>query len=359
MPMPGKHLDAGLIRQSTPDAFLGRVGKVVGANFRTLAKVRFQLTQQRHPSRRAGTCLRVEPERCLKRRGELGWEVVKLDGPWRGRCTGGVPAGDRIREEVSRDCLAQAQVTRTAVAAGIRVLSHAKQLEDRDGEAEIVMGDSALDLAQFDAVELRRSEVLRAHDAGVGAPTEFELEAVRINQRDRGIFRDQHTGMIEISDDAAGLVHGGDGSCNVLSRPDQEAIVGGREVQLARLGTVELVDRAVSGDQAHDEAREGAGCIGGHVDREGDQVGLLRQPAFDHGTDFPLTRPAQVVLVDLDGLVTAAGDGIDIAFAAAADSFPEECGLPTDLHRLHGHLREMRINVLSSSVRSHKPGLSK
>ena len=81
-------------------------------------------------------------------------------------------------------------------------------------------------------LQLGRGVVRHAHGAQELLATVAELEAVGIHQGHGGILRHQDAGWVDVTDDTARTMDGGDGAGNVGGRAGQESVVDVREMLL-------------------------------------------------------------------------------------------------------------------------------
>ena len=105
--------------------------------------------------------------------------------------------------------MAQRQI-RAVITAGIGVLTHRNQLENSNRKAEIVVSLSADDFCKTTSMKLRWCEVFGAYNTRISVAFQTELKTVGINQCDRRIGTYQNPRVIEVADDAPGLMHCGD-----------------------------------------------------------------------------------------------------------------------------------------------------
>jgi hypothetical protein len=119
-----------------------------------------------------------------------------------------------------------------------------------------------------------------------------ELEAVGVDQRYRGISRDQHARVIEVTDNASGVMDFSHGPRNVECGVNEKAIIGLRIMELAGLWTIEFVHRLKASHQPHHEASEAAFKVSDDLSREGHKVALCHQGTVDHSPDLGLAASA-------------------------------------------------------------------
>ena len=75
--------------------------------------------------------------------------------------------------------------------------------------------------------------------------------------------------MIQIANDASGLMHLPNSTCNVKCGTNNESVINLREVALTGFRTVQFMQRAVSRHKPHDKAKKVATTIRHHLARIG------------------------------------------------------------------------------------------
>ena len=188
----------------------------MGRVLRAFPQRLFELAEQGHPfGRRWAALLSRWPESGLESPGDSGREILKRRNGGGRRHADGAFAG--IGESEFRDGLGQGHVA-FGVSADERVPSHVEKQEDRDCEAEGVVVRGAHDVAELDALKLGRGVFGNAHAAEVAIAPVNDLEAVGIDERDRGVRRNENARMVDVADDASGLVDRADGFRGIEGR---------------------------------------------------------------------------------------------------------------------------------------------
>src|SRR5260370_4562075 len=138
---------------------------------------------------------------------------------------------------------------------------HEEHEENQDGQSEVVVILVADDTFERFALQLGRSEGLDAHLAKKTAAPVDHLEAVAVDQANRCVLRDEHAAMIDVADDATGLVDHAKSSGGIGGRADKKAPVCTLEIDSAALGAVKVVNVLAPGDFWHQEPdRDARAC---------------------------------------------------------------------------------------------------
>src|SRR5215475_15923450 len=93
--------------------------------------------------------------------------------------------------------------------------AHKEKLENQYRQSEAVVFLRAIYLAEGDALQFRRRIFRKSALAAVSLPLGRDLEAVDVQQVDRGLPRDQDAFGVHVADHQAVFVDGGDGSRDV------------------------------------------------------------------------------------------------------------------------------------------------
>src|SRR5262249_16341394 len=140
-------------------------------------------------------------------------------------------------------------------------------------QSEAVVFLRAIDVAEGHALQFRRSVFRKAAVAAIGPAVNRDLKAVDIEQVDRRLPRDQDVFGIQIADDEAVFVDGGDGAGDVGREVDQKGPGGFWEFLEPALWAVQGVNLFGAADLFHDEAGDfAAGRVAQHVDGPGREV---------------------------------------------------------------------------------------
>src|SRR5262245_14108937 len=199
--------------------------------------------------------------------------------------------------------------------------SQKEQLEDHDGYTETIMLLRTIHIAEGDALQFGRSVFSEAAVASVGLTINRDLKAVDIEQIDRRLPRDQDVFGIQVADDEAVFVNGGDGASDVGRDVDQKGPGGFWEFLEPALGAVQGVNLFGAADLFHDEAGDlAAGRVEQHVDGPGREV---EQPVISEAGEgdelLGLLRRRRLV-VNLGDQVAAILNFVNLAFGADSDT---------------------------------------
>src|SRR6516162_7046487 len=110
------------------------------------------------------------------------------------------------------------------VGTDVRMTAHCQQLKNDDRQSERIVIGRAQHAAKVQPLELWR-RIFRHADAAKTTPLALDnLKAIRIDKSRNSLVRDQHPGMIDVTDDAASLVNGSDTACRVQRCVGEEAV---------------------------------------------------------------------------------------------------------------------------------------
>jgi hypothetical protein len=149
------------------------------------------------------------------------------------------------------DRLGNRHVAGARIAPGKRMPPHKQQLKNHDCQTKIVMVMRPDHTGERLGLQLGRSERLDANLAEEPSSTGRDLERVAVDQFDRCVLIDQHAAVVDVADDTACIVNRAKCSRGVGRRPDQEAPVGGLEINPPALRAVKMVDVLVTRNPWH------------------------------------------------------------------------------------------------------------
>src|SRR5262245_57526435 len=132
--------------------------------------------------------------------------------------------------------------------------AHKEKLEDYHRQSEAIVLLPAINVAESDALQFRRSVFRKSALAAVGLAVGRDLEAVDVEQVDRGLPRDQDVFRVHVADDQAVFVDEGGGPRDVRGDVDQERPRGLGEFLQPALGAVQRVNLLGLADLLHHEA---------------------------------------------------------------------------------------------------------
>jgi hypothetical protein len=135
--------------------------------------------------------------------------------------------------------------------------AHEQQMKDDDGETEGIMVGRSSDRREIAPQQLRGREELDTDAAGK-ARSITDLKGVAVDGGDRAVVAHPNVAVVDIANDEARLVNGGDEARDIGRHMNDEAIVGAREMPDAGAGAVKLVNAARIRNARHDEADGGA-----------------------------------------------------------------------------------------------------
>src|SRR5262245_46235269 len=199
--------------------------------------------------------------------------------------------------------------------------AHKEKLENHHRQSEAVVFLGAIDVSEGHALQLRRSVFRKAGVASVGPAVNRDLKAVDIEQVDRRLPRDQDVFGVQVADDEAVFVNGGDGARDVGRDVDQKGPGGFWEFLEPALGAVQGVNLFGAADLFHDEAGDlAAGRVEQHVDGPAREV---EQPVISEAGEgdelLGLLRRRRLV-VNLGDQVAAILNFVNLAFGADSDT---------------------------------------
>src|SRR6266508_1096035 len=202
--------------------------------------------------------------------------------------------------------------------------AHKEKLEDYDRQPEAIVLLRAIHVAEGDALQFRRSVFRKSSFAAVGLAVGRDLEAVDVEQVDRGLPRDQDVFRVQVADDQAVFVDEGDGPCDVRSDVDQERPRRFGEFLQPALGAVQRVNLLGLADLFHYEADDlSVRSVAQRRDRPG---GEIEQPFIAEARQddelLGLLRRRRLV-IDLGHQVAVILNFVDLAFRAGSDSTPQ------------------------------------
>jgi hypothetical protein len=130
---------------------------------------------------------------------------------------------------------------------------HEQKVENQYREAEVVVIWGSHDAADGPVLQLRRRKGWYRNFTQVELATDLDLKAVAVNQLHGRSTRDPHTTVIDVTDYASRGMDGRERAGNIARRMYQEWESGRREVRLAALRAVEIVNVVVAGNFGHQE----------------------------------------------------------------------------------------------------------
>ena len=220
------------------------------------------------------------------------------------------------------DRLLKAHVAAAEKTARERVAAHVQEVEDEDCEPEIVVVGRPHDAAKRLPLKFRRREGWDADVAEESLSVRFELEGIAIDDADGGFVGDEHAAMVDVSDDAFGLMYRGEGARRVGGGSNQKSPIGVRKLRFPAARTVQVVDVFVSADARQYDAGERAGLSVQEIKRPSRQSQEIGVGDRQHRGDLhALVRLGRVV--DFGHLVGAAGNFEDRRLAAFTDQLAE------------------------------------
>src|SRR5262245_19753742 len=201
--------------------------------------------------------------------------------------------------------------------------AHKEKLENHHRQSEAVVFLRAIDVSEGHALQLRRSVFRKAAVAAVGPAVNRNLKTVDVEQVDRRLPRDQDVFGIQVADDVAVFVDGGDGASDVGRDVDQKGPGGFGEFLEPALGAVQGVNLFGAADLFHDEAgKVAARRFAQHVDVPGGEVEQsVISEAGECDELLGLLRRRRLV-VNLGDQVGAVLNFVNLALAADPDSPP-------------------------------------
>src|ERR1700687_3215938 len=151
---------------------------------------------------------------------------------------------------------------------------------------------------------------------GVTPALRGDLEAIAIDEMNRGVLANENIRVVDVADDLALLVNDGERSGEVGSGPNDEAPIGLREGGEARLRAVELVNGLASLDPRHKQAAsDWLGRLGQSVDRPGGDPEKRRGLQGDHARELVRGSRSDRLMVELGDKLGAIAHLVDRALA--------------------------------------------
>src|SRR5213592_4872692 len=136
--------------------------------------------------------------------------------------------------------------------------------------------------------------------------------------------------MIDVTDDAAGFVHGSNAARRVERCMGEEAVARLRKILLSCTGRVKFKQRLVLAHERHHEPDECATSVTHDGKRECNERRLLGKPQSYHRGDFLFARCGVRYRVNLNRSPTAIGQRENLTFTTLADAFAKADQLPID-----------------------------
>ena len=154
-----------------------------------------------------------------------------------------------VDESALGDRLFHRQLARPVIGAGERMAAQHQELKDQDREAEgVVVWRPDHPPKSRQVLELRR---LVRHDpdlAGEPLAVQRDLEAIAVDERDRGVRCDQDVPLVDVANNLALGVDDAKGAGEIGRDVDEKAPVGSRKLAEPRARPVEVVNRALPGN---------------------------------------------------------------------------------------------------------------
>jgi hypothetical protein len=158
-----------------------------------------------------------------------------------------------IRKPVSLNGRLDRHVAGSKKTTGKWMPPHEQKMENQYRQAEVVVIWGSHDAANGPTLQLRRRKGWYRNFTQVELATDLNLETVAVDQLHSRSTRDPHTTVIDVTDYAARGMDGSKRARNVSRRVYQEWEGGRREIRLAALRAVEIVNVVVAGNLGHQE----------------------------------------------------------------------------------------------------------
>src|SRR5262249_53427327 len=229
-----------------------------------------------------------------------------------------------VGEAALHDRALQRHLFRVQIPARKRVPPHKEKLEDHHRQPEAIVLLPAIHFAERYALQFRRSVFRKPALAAVGLAVGRDLEAVDVQQVDRGLPRHQDVFGVQVADDQPVFVDGGHRPRDVRGDVNQERPRRLWEFLQPALGAVQRVNLLGLADLLHHEADDlSVRSVAQRRDRPG---GEIEQPFIAEARQgdelLGLLRRRRLV-IDLGHQVAIILNFVDFAFRAGSNSAPQ------------------------------------
>jgi hypothetical protein len=195
-----------------------------------------------------------------------------------------------------------------------------QQVEDQNGETEVVVIGGPHDSTKGPSLEFRRREGRDTDLAQVGVPIDSDLKAIAVDKLHCCVLRNRDAAVVDVSDDTMILMDHGKGTRNVSCYTQKKPEVRRGKFRPAALGAVELVDVLAAGDSWHQEAVRRVAVGHDNAGRPGCGPLQSRAGQRSHREDLLDALGRERLVIDLGDGVSTAIDLVNAPFAAGAET---------------------------------------
>src|SRR5262249_55100637 len=131
---------------------------------------------------------------------------------------------------------------------------HEEQMEDQNGETEVVVVGRPNNSVEGTSLQFRRSEGRDTDLAEIVLAIDGNLKAIAIDEPYCCVLRNRDAAVIDVSDDTLTLMDHRKRARNVCCNAQKKPKIRRGKLCLAALGAIELVDVLAAGNSWHQEA---------------------------------------------------------------------------------------------------------
>jgi len=152
------------------------------------------------------------------------------------------------------DCHLNRHVSAAQIAASEGMTPHEEQMEDQDGETEVVVVGRPNNSMEGASLQFRWCEGGNTDLAQIASAIDGNLKAVAVDEFHCCVLRDRDAAVVDVSDDTMVLMDHAKGTSNVGCNPQKEPKVRRGKLCFSALGAVEFVDVLAAGNSRHQKA---------------------------------------------------------------------------------------------------------